>query len=138
MRWLFGLYALFWLGANNILYKGVIINYKEIANWEDKFIPRFIEDNTVLSPSNHFKYKGYIYDLSENNLENDIHVTISDFNKLQFSLFSRCVFSKIDRTQHHPVLKLISIVHNLINGNAKVTEPLIVYNANNYPTSLNN
>lgn len=38
-----------------------------MANWEDKFIFRFIKDNIVLSLSNHFKYKDYMHDLSKNN-----------------------------------------------------------------------
>ncbi len=46
---------LLWLGVNNILYKDVIINYKEMANWKDEFVPRSIKDNNVLSPFNYLK-----------------------------------------------------------------------------------
>ena len=44
-----------------------------MANWKDKFISRFIDDNIILSPSDHSKYKGYIYNLNEDNLENNMH-----------------------------------------------------------------
>ena len=50
-----------------------------MANWEDEFVPRSVEDNNVLSPSDHSKHQGYTHDLSEDNLENDIHTAISDF-----------------------------------------------------------
>ncbi len=82
MRRVVVLHTLLWLGANNILYKDVIINHKEMANWEDEFVPRSVKDNIVLSSSDHFKHKGYTHDLSEDNLENDMHAAISDCNEL--------------------------------------------------------
>ena len=38
---------------DNILYKDVIINHDEMANWEDEFLPKSIEDNIILSPFDH-------------------------------------------------------------------------------------
>ena len=38
-------HAIFWLRANNILYKDVIINHEEMANWEDEFVPKSVADN---------------------------------------------------------------------------------------------
>ncbi len=131
------LHVLLWLGANNILYKDVIINHEEMANWEDEFVPKSVEDNIVLSPSDHSEYEGYTHDLSEDNLENDMHAVISDCNESQSGLLSGCVFSNIDRTHHHPVLNLISVVNNLANDNSEKTEPLIMYSANGHPTCLN-
>ncbi len=130
-------HALLWLGANNILYKDVIINYKEMANLEDEFVPRSVKDNIVLSFSDHSKHKGYTHNLSEDHLENDIHTAISDCNKLQSGLLSGYVFSDIEGTHHHPILKLISLVNNLANDDGEKTELLIVYSANGYPTCLN-
>ncbi len=43
----------------------------------------------------------------------------------------------MDGMHHHPVLKLISVLNSLANDNGEKTEPLIVYNANGYPTCLN-
>lgn len=60
----------------------VIMNDEEIINGENEFVPRFIKDNVILSSSNHFKHKGYMHNLSQNNLENNIHAAISDCNKL--------------------------------------------------------
>ncbi len=74
-------HALLWLGANNILYKDVIINHKEMANWEDEFVPKSVKDNIVLSLSDHSEHESYIHDLNEDNLENDIYAAISDCNK---------------------------------------------------------
>lgn len=71
---------------------------------------RFVEDNIALSASDHSKYKDYTHNLSENNLKNDIHIAISDSNKLQSDLLSRYIFSDIDRMQYHPILILISMV----------------------------
>ncbi len=76
------LHALVWLGANNILYKDIIINHEEMANWEDEFVPRYIKDCIILSPSDHSEYENYMHDLRKNNLKNDIHAAISDCNKL--------------------------------------------------------
>ena len=90
-----------------------------------------------MSLSDHSKHKGYMHNLSEDNLENDMHTAISDCNKLQSSLFSRCVFSNIDETRHHPILKLISAVNNLANDNGEETKPLIIYSANGHPICLN-
>ena len=143
------LHALLWLGVNNILYKDVVINHEEMANWEDEFVPRSVEDNIVLSPSDHSEHQGYTHDLSEDNLENDMHAAISDSwdsgckdgsNESQSQLVSGCVFSDIDGTRHHPVLKLISAVHNLgrsTNDDAEETEPLIVYSSDGRPSCLN-
>ena len=137
MRRVIILHALFWLDANNILHKDVIINYEKIANWENKFVPRSIKDNIVFSPSDYSKHKSYTYNLSENNLKNDVHAAILDCNKLQSGLFSRCVFSNIDGTYYHLVLKLISAMNNLANNDCKKTKPVIVYSANGHPTYLN-
>lgn len=72
---------------------------------EDNFVSGSVENHIVLSLSNYFKYQGYIYNLSKNNLENGMHAAISDFrdygyknecNKLQSQFLSRCVFSNID------------------------------------------
>ena len=98
-------HALLWLGANNILYKNVIINHKEMANWEDEFVPRSIKDNIVLSPFDHSKHKDYMHNFSQDNLENDMHAAILDCNISQSGLLSGCVFSDIDGTYHHPILK---------------------------------
>ena len=134
---------------NNILYKDVVINHKEMTNWEDEFVPRSVENNIILSLFDYSEHQSYIYDPSEDNLENDIHGAISDFwdfgckdgsNKLQSQLVSRCVFSDIDGTHHHPVLKLISAVHNLgrsTNDDVEKTEPLIVYSSDGHPSCLN-
>lgn len=46
---------------NNILYKDIVINYEKMANWEDKFVPKSVEDNIVLSSSDYSKYQDYIY-----------------------------------------------------------------------------
>ncbi len=108
-----------------------------MANWEDEFVPRFVEDNIVLSLSDLSKYESYTYNLSEDNLENDIHAAISDYNELQSGLLSGCVFSDIDGTRHHPFLKLISAVNNFANDDGEKTESLIVYSANGHPTCLN-
>ncbi len=105
-------------GYNNILYKDVIINHKEMANWEDEFVPRSVKDNIVLSLSNHSEYESYTHNLSEDNLKNNMHAAILNYNKLQSGLLSG-VFSNIDGMRHHPVLKFISMVNNLANDNGK-------------------
>lgn len=78
-------------------YKDIIINYEEIANWEDEFVLRSVKDNIVLSPSDHSEHQGYTHDLSKDNFENDIHAAISDSwyygykdgcSKLQLQLLS--------------------------------------------------
>ena len=130
-------YTLLWLGTNNIFYKDVIINYEKIANWEDEFIPRFVEDNIVLSPSNYSEHKGYTHNFSENNLKNNIHTAILDSNKSQSDFLSGCIFSNINETYYNPILKLISIVNNLANNNGEKTEHLIMYSANSHPIYLN-
>ena len=108
-----------------------------MANWEDEFVPRSVKDNIVLGLFNHSKYKDYMHNLNENNLENNIYAVILDCNKLQSSLLSGCVFSNIDRTCHYPILKLISAINNLPNDYSKKIKPLIVYSANDHPTYLN-
>lgn len=42
------------------------------------------------------KYQDYIYNLNQDNLQNNISATILDCNKLQSDLLSRYVFSNID------------------------------------------
>lgn len=86
------LHTLLWLGANNILYNNVVINYEKMANEEDKLVSRSVKENTILSPSDYFKYKGYTYNISKDNLENDLHATISDSNELQSGLHIGCVW----------------------------------------------
>ncbi len=108
-----------------------------MANWEDEFVPRFVKDNIVLSPSDHFEHKGYMHDFSEDNLENNMHAIISDCNELQSGLLSRYILSNIDETHHRPVLKLIFAVNNLTNDDSEKTEPLTMYSANDHPTYLN-
>ncbi len=137
MRQAVVLHALLWLDANNIFYKDVIINHKEMTNWEDGFVPKSVKDNIILSPSDHSEHEGYMHDLSEDNLENDIHAAISECNESQSGLLSGCDFSNIDGTCHHPVSKLISVVNNLANDNSEKTEPLIMYSANSHSTCLN-
>ena len=90
-----------------------------------------------MSLSDHFKYKGYTYNLNEDNLENDMHAVISDYNKLQSDLLSRYIFSNIDRICHYPVMKLIFAVNNFANDNGEKAKPLIVYSANDHPIYLN-
>ena len=109
-----------------------------MINWEDEFVPKSVKDNIVLSPSNHSKHKGYMHNFNENNLENNMHTAISDYNKLQSSFLSRCVFSNIDRMHHYSILKLISMVNNLANNNGKKTKPLIMYSTNSHPICMNN
>ena len=79
-----------------------------------------------------------MHNLSKVNLENNMHAAISNCNKSQSGLFSRCVFSNINGTLHHSILKLISAINNLVNDNSEKTKPLIVYNANGHPICLNN
>ena len=90
-----------------------------------------------MSPSDHSEYKDYTHNLNENNLENDIHIAISDCYKSQSGFLSGCVFSNIDGMCHYLVLKLISMVNNLTNDNDKKTKPLIMYNTNSYLKYLN-
>lgn len=130
-------HIIFWLSINNILYKDVIINYEEMANWEDKFVLRSIKDNIVLSPSDYSKYESHMHNLSEDHMENNIHAMISDCNKLHAGLFSEYVFSNINKTRYHLVLKLISTVNNFANENGEKTKLLIIYKANSYFTCLN-
>lgn len=85
-----------WLGPNNILYKDIIINYEEIANCEDEFVPRYVKDNIVLSLSDYFKHKSYTHNFSQNNLKNNMYTAISNYKKLQSDFLNRCVFSDID------------------------------------------
>ena len=61
MRQVVVLHVLIWLGANNILYKDVIINHEEMANWKDKFLLRSVEDNIVLSLSDYSEHEGFMY-----------------------------------------------------------------------------
>lgn len=53
-----------------------------MAYWENEFVSRSIKDNIIFSLSNYSKHKGYMHNLSENNLENNMHATILDSNKL--------------------------------------------------------
>lgn len=138
VRVLIVLYTLLWLSINNILYKNVIINHREKANLENKFISKSVKDNIVLSPSNHPKHKDYTYDLSQNKLENDIHTTILNYNKLQLGLFNGCVFININGMCYHPILKIIFKMYNLVNINTEKTKPLIIYSSNGHFTCLNN
>ena len=66
-----------------------------------------------------------------------MHAAILNYNKLQSGFLSKCVFSNIDRTHHHSVLKLIFAINNLANDNGKKTLLLIVYNAKDHPICLN-
>ena len=120
------------------MYKDVIINHKEIRNWENEFTPRFIKNKIVLSPSHYFTYKSYMHNLNKKNLKNDISTVISDYNKLQSSFFSGCIFSNINGTCYHHVLILISVINNLTNNNGKKTKLLIVYCTNSHLIYLNN
>lgn len=150
MRKIVVFHALLWLGVNNILYKDVVINHEEMARWEHEFVPRSVKNNIVLSLSDYSKHQGYTHDLSNDSLENNMHAAISDFwdsgykdgcRKSQSQLLSGSVFSDIDGMRHHPILKLISTVHNLgrsINDDAKETESLIIYSFDGRPTCLNN
>lgn len=70
--------TLLWLNGNNILYNNIVIDYKKIANWINKFMSRSIKDNIILNLLKYFKLKSYIHDLSENNLENKIYIAISN------------------------------------------------------------
>lgn len=37
---------------NNVFYKNVMIcNYKKIVSCKDKFVPKFVKNNIVLTPS---------------------------------------------------------------------------------------
>lgn len=119
------------------MYKNIIIHFKLIANWEHKFVPKSLKDNIILSPSDYFKYKGFIYNLNQDNLENNIYIIISNYNKSLSSLLSRYVFSNINGTCHHPVLKLISVLNNFMNNNSEKTKSLIIYSVNDYPIYLN-
>lgn len=150
MRKIIIFYALLWLGMNNILYKNIVINHEKMANWKEKFVSRSVEDYIIPSPSDHSKYQGYTYDLSKNNLENNIYIAISDFwdskckdkyNKLQLQLLNGCVFSEIDRTYYYLILKLIFIIYNLdrsMNDNAEKIESLMVYSSDGHLIYLNN
>lgn len=138
MRQLVIFHTMLWLDTNNILYKDIIIYHQKMSNWEDEFVFKSIDDNIVLSASDYSNHKGYMHNLSRNNLENDMYIVISESNKLQSGLISRYVFTNIDRIRHHLFLKLISVVYNLTNSNIKTTKPFIIYNTNSHPISLNN
>lgn len=67
-----------------------------------------------------------------------MYTTILSYNKLQLGLLSRCVFIDINRMRYHPILKIISTIHNLININIEKTKLLILYSSNSHFTCLNN
>lgn len=67
-----------------------------------------------------------------------MHAKILNSNKLLSGLFSQCIFNNIDRMQYYLILKIISAMYNLMNGNAEITEILIIYNTNGHYTFLNN
>lgn len=79
-----------------------------------------------------------------------MHTSISEFrnskyknkyNKLQSQIFSKYVFSNIDRMRYYLFLKPVSAVHNLdrlANGDIKETELLIIYSFDGRPICLNN
>lgn len=108
-----------------------------MINWRNECLSRFVGNTIILSFSDYSKHKNYIHDFCQNNLENDIHTLILDCNELQLGLFSKCVFNNIDKTHYYPVLKLISILHNLINNNIEETKSLIVYDINGHHIYLN-
>lgn len=108
-----------------------------MGNWKNEFGLRLVKNNIVLSLSDYSKYKDHMLDLSKNNLENEIYITILDTNKLQSSIFNRCIISDIDKMYYHLILKLIFTMYNLMNNNNEATKYLIVYNINIYPTFLN-
>lgn len=105
-----------------------------MVNQEDELVPKSIENNIILSSFDYSKHKSYMYDQSENNLENGIYTAISYVNKLYYGLHSKCVFNDIDEMQYYHILKLISVVYNFTNDNIETIKLLIIYNANGYPT----
>lgn len=121
-----------------------------MESWEEVFISKSDEDNIILSLSDYSELQGYIYNLSEDNLKNNMHITISDFwnsgckngcNKLQSQLFNECVFSIINKTHYYSILKLVSVVPNLnrsTNDNAEAMEAYIIYNSDSCFTCLHN
>lgn len=105
---------------------------------ENEFIPKSLQDNIILNPSHHSKLGNYMYDLSQNNLKNNIYTVISNYNKLQLDFLSEYIFIDINEIYYHPILKIISMVHNLININTKKIKPLIIYSSNGHFIYLNN
>lgn len=109
-----------------------------MANWKNEFVPWSVKDNIILSSSNYSKHKSYIYDLSQDNIKNNIRAAILDCNKLELGFFSKCIFNNIDRICYHFVLKLIFTINNFTNNNTEETKSLIIYSSNSHPIYLNN
>lgn len=65
-----------------------------------------------------------------------MHTAISDSNKSQSSFFNGYVINNFNKMRHYPILKIISVMHNLTNDNAKAIEPLIIYSVNKSPYLL--
>lgn len=64
--------------TNNPLYKNVIFNHFLLSIWEDEFISLKIMNHIVLCDPNCHKQEGYIMDLTNDNLENNMDAIITN------------------------------------------------------------
>lgn len=82
------------------------MNYCLLNTWDDEFIPSSITNSIVNCDSDHHKCLGYIANIGEDNLENDLHVAIADTGIEKNHIHSGCIYSDIDNGRQNPILWL--------------------------------
>lgn len=88
--------VLYWLIANNLLYKNIKINHCLLKTWKGDFIYSGIMDRMVSYNSDQHKRKKYATDLCDNKFENNLNTAIANIDIKRDHINSGCVYSNID------------------------------------------
>lgn len=134
--------TLLWLKKKNIFYKDIIINYQELDNQEDKFIPTGISFEVLQYDPNYEEQEGYSANFSRvDNYKNELYHILDSARINTDGILSNCLYTNADDTQMHSILKLLSVVINFKN-NALLNQDsrlfILIYINKSCLTPLNN
>lgn len=96
--------TLYWLIANNLLYKNIGINHQLFETWDDKFIFSDIIDTMVYCNSNQHKREGYATEFYDDNFENDLDTGIASVKIERDYINSGCIYNDIDNGRQNSTL----------------------------------
>lgn len=124
--------ALYWLIANNLLYKAIEINHYLLDIQNDEFVHSSITNNVVNCNLKHYKRLGYIIDLCKGNYENDFYAAITNTEIKKDHIYSSCIYNDIDNRRQNLILRFLSTISNIkiIDLTSDMTSPSIIFYCN--------
>lgn len=107
--------------------------------WEKEFIPTGISNQVLQCNNNIHKKKSYAINLKTNNFENNLYYTINNTKISNSSILSKFLYTNVNNTWKHPIMKLVSAIsnHKRKSNNQEANISIFTYKNAGYIVSLN-